>query len=508
MSAAVRHRYYMLMWVGIAFLAAGFVYVQFLEKDFMGSTEQNEFIIFVELPAGAKLDISDQVVAEVEKLLSDTPEIAKVVKTAAARVEGWSSKVYVTLAPRAERTRSVQDVISDLRPRVQEIGAVYDTFIYFSEPESSKELLIDVFGFDYTVLRDMAVGIAKRLQNVKGLTDIKLRYKPGRPEVKINVDKERAAYFGFTVKDIAETLHAQIRGLRATYFYTANEQIETVARLQEKHRKTLEDINALTLIANDGTIVPIQQVASFEFALTPSEIWRKDKQRMIQVSSNREKLALSTAVEKGGRQLKGMDVPENYYYQFGGDYQQMIQNEKEFKFAFLVMALLVYIVLACLFESYAQPFLIMLTVPLAIISVVPVLYFSKTAVTMGVYLGLIMLGGLVVTNAIILLDRLNMIKPGENMLRAVILVGRQRLMSIVLVQLTTILDLLPMMWDKSESAGLWAPLAIAVVGGITGSTILALFVIPGCFLMIRDFDQFRKRFEPEPAPQGDPLPQQ
>ncbi|HRY29963.1 MAG TPA: efflux RND transporter permease subunit [Elusimicrobiota bacterium] len=506
MSAAVRYRYQMLFWIFVAFLVSGFVYTQFLEKDFMGSTEPNEFIIFVELPAGAKLDISDQVVAEVEKILSDTPEIQKVVKTAAARVEGWSSKIYVTLVPQAERTRPVQDIINDLRPRVAEIGAVYDTFIYFSEPESSKELLVDVYGFDYNVLRDVAVGIAKRLQNVKGLTDIKLRYKPGRPEVKIMVDKDRAALFGFTVKDIAETLHAQIRGLRATYFYTATEQIETVARLQEKHRKTLEDLNSLTLMTNDGTIVPLQQVSTLEFSLTPSEIWRKDKQRMIQVSSNREKLALSTAVKKSAVHLKGMDVPQNYYYQFGGDYQQMIKNEQEFKFAFLIMVGLVYIVLACLFESYAQPLLIMLTVPLAIISVVPVLYFSGTSVTMGTYLGLIMLGGLVVTNAIILLDRLNAIQPGENLLRAVMLVGKQRLKAITLVQLTTILDLLPMIWDKSESAGLWSPLAISVVGGITGATILTLFVIPGCFLMIKDYENYKNRAEYPYSEEEIPVP--
>ncbi len=506
MSYSVRHRYQVLLWVGIAFFAAGVVYVKFLEKDFMGSTEQNEFVIFVELPAGAKLDISDQVVAEVEKVLNETPETKEVVKTAAARVEGWSSKIYVTLVPRAERTRSVQDVISDLRPRVAEIGAVYDTFIYFSEPESSKELLVDVFGFDYNVLRDLAVAISNRLQEMQGLTDVKLRYKPGRPEVKINVDKERAALFGFTVKDVAETLHAQIRGLRATYFYTANEQIETVARLQEKHRKTLEDLDSLTLVASDGNIVPLQQVASFEFALTPSEIWRKDKQRMIQVSANREKLALSTAVNRGLKQLADLEVPQTYYYQFGGDYQQMIKNEKEFKFAFLIMVGLVYIVLACLFESYAQPFLIMLTVPLAVISVVPVLYFSRTSVTMGVYLGLIMLGGLVVTNAIILVDRLNGIRPGENLLRGVLLVCKDRLKAITLVQLTTILDLLPMIWDKSESAGLWAPLAIAVVGGITGATILSLVVIPGSYLMIRDWDLYKKRFLPRPLPEGTASP--
>jgi len=247
-----------------------FIYVALLPKDFLGSTEQNEFVIFVELPAGAKLEISDQIVGDVEKVLSDTPEIAKVVKTAASRVEGWSSKVYVTMNPRSERTRSVQEIIAELRPKVSDIGAQYDAFIYFSEPESSKEFLIDVFGRDYDKLRDLASAVAQKLQDVKGLTDIKLRYKPGRPEVQDRRRQGEGRDVRFTVKDIAETLHNQIRGMRATYFYTENQQIESVIRLEEKYRKTLEDVHMLTIPSPEGTMVPIEQLAVFNYALTPA----------------------------------------------------------------------------------------------------------------------------------------------------------------------------------------------------------------------------------------------
>jgi HAE1 family hydrophobic/amphiphilic exporter-1 len=459
-----------------------------LEKEFLGTTEQNEFVIFVELPAGAKLDISDQVVAEVEKVLSDTPEIANVVKTAAARVEGWSSKVYVTLNPRSERARSVQDIISDLRPKVAEIGSVYGTFIYFSEPESSKEFLIDVFGQDYEALKDAASNIANQLQNVKGLTDVKLRYKPGRPEVKINIDKDRAALFGFTVKDIADTLHAQIRGLRATYFHTESQQIEVVPRLQEKFRKTLEDVHFLTLLNPQGDIIPLEQVASFEFALTPSEIWRKDKQRMIQASANRERLALSTAAKKARKALKNVNVPAGYYFQIGGDYVTMLQNEKEFRFAFIVMVGLVYIVLASMFESYLHPLLIMFTIPMALIGSIPLLLFTGTPVTMGVYIGMIMLGGIVVNNAIILIDQMNLsVAQGRPLLRSVLQVSQLRLSPILNTSLTTILGLLPMIWGRSESSQLWAPLALTVIGGLTVATFLTLFVVPPVYYFMEKY---------------------
>lgn len=499
-SLSIRHRYRLLLYIAIGFLIAGYGYTRFLEKDFMGSTEQDEFVIYVELPSGTKLGISDQVVAEVEKILSEDPDIKGMVKTAAARIEGWSSKVYVTVTPQSERTRTVQEIIDNLRPKVSEVGAVYDAFVYFSEPSSSKEFLIDLFGLQYEKLRDIAISVSKELGSIKGLADVKLRYKPGQPEIKINVDKDRAALFGLTVKDIAETLHAQIRGLRATYFFTQNLQIETVARLQEKDRKTVEDLNYLTITGPDGTIVPLMQVSSFEYGLTPSEIYRKDKQRMIQVSANRESLALGKAAKLTMGKLKSIQFPTGYYYQVGGDYEQMLDNEREFKFAFFIMVGLLYILLACLFESYAIPLLIMLTVPLAVISVVPVLIIGRISVTIGVYLGLIMLGGKVVTDAILLLEKIQEAKPGDNILRAVLKAAKSRLKAIALVQLTTILGLLPMIWDKSSSSSLWSPLAITVVGGVIGATILSMFVVPACYLMIRDLDEYGKRLEKKGPP--------
>ena len=496
-AQSVRKQFYISAGLIAATALTVFIYIRLLPKDFLGSTEQNEFVIFVELPAGAKLEISDQIVGAVEKILQDTPDIAKVVKTAAARVEGWSSKIYVTLAPRSERSRTIPQIIADIRPKITDIGSQYDAFIYFSEPEASKEFLIDVFGLDYDKLRDLASAIAQKLQEVKGLTDIKLRYKPGRPEVQINVDKEKAALFGFTVKDIAETLHNQIRGMRATYFYTENMQIESIIRLEEKYRKTLEDVHALTLPGAEGSMVPIEQVATFGYALTPSEIWRRDKQRMIQVSSNREHLPLSEAAKKAIGALKSLNVPEGYYFQVGGDYVDMVQNEKEFQFAFFIMAGLVFIVLASMFESTIQASLVMATIPMAFIGSIPLLYFTKTSATMGVYIGMIMMGGTVARDAIILVEKINHGREveGRTLKRAVLEASLIRLAPILSTSLTIILDLLPMVASKSESAQLWAPLALTVIGGMTASTFLTLFIVPSLYYYVEHYrERFRIKF--------------
>jgi HAE1 family hydrophobic/amphiphilic exporter-1 len=500
---AIRKRYIAIVSILFLFLFSFLIYRNFLEKDYLGTTEQSEFTIFVELPSGAKLEISDQVVSEVESQLTSILEIKEVTKTVTARVEGWSSKVYVTLVPRSERARTVQEVIDSLRPRLKKIGEIYDTFIYFSEPESANEVFLDVYGYNYNILRDLAISLAKSMGTVSGLADVKLRYKPGRPEMRFNVDKQRAAYFGLSVKDIAEITHAQMRGLRATYFHDKARQIETIARLDERHRRDFEDLKKLTLDTPSGAQIYLEQIADFNFALTPSEIWRKDKTRMIQVSALRGTLALGTAVDRIKKSLAHIKPPKDYYFEFAGDYQEMVQNEKEFRFALYVMVFLVFAVLASLFESYSQPLIIMVTVPMGAIGAILALFITHKPVTMGVFIGLIILGGIVVNNAIILIDRINHLRrkeesifPGTTLngekllrrecLRAVLKAGEHRLRPILMTTLTTILGLVPMALDRSESAALWSPLAITVIGGLTVSTILTLFIVPSFYMMLED----------------------
>ncbi|MFB0526686.1 MAG: efflux RND transporter permease subunit [bacterium] len=499
----LRKRYIAIAGLVFLFLLSLLIYRSFLEKDYMGTTEQSEFTIFVELPSGAKLEISDQVVSEVESMLTTIPEIKEVTKTVTARVEGWSSKVYVTLLPRSERARTVQEVIDTLRPRVRQIGEVYDTFIYFSEPQSASEVFLDVYGYDYNVLRDLAISLGKSMGTVAGLADVKLRYKPGRPEMRFNVDKQRSAYFGLSVRDIAEITHAQMRGLRATYFHDKARQVETIARLDERHRRDFEDLRKLTLDTPSGAQIYLEQIVDFNFALSPSEIWRKDKNRMIQVSAHRGRLTLGTAVERIKKSIANIKPPKDYYYEFSGDYQEMVQNEKEFKFALCIMVILVFIVLASLFESYSQPLIIMVTVPMAVIGAILALFITHKPVTMGVFIGLIMLGGIAVNNAIILVDRINHLRGkeedalvGNNLnggkilrrepLKAVLQAGGDRLRPILMTSLTTILGLLPMALDRSEGSSLWSPLAITVIGGLAASTILTLFIVPAFYMIFED----------------------
>ncbi|HPN72601.1 MAG TPA: efflux RND transporter permease subunit, partial [Candidatus Omnitrophota bacterium] len=446
-------------------------------KEYLGTTEQNRFTIFVELPTGAKLDSSDEVVRQIEEILREVPEV----KTFTSRVEAWSSKVYVELVGITERKRSVNEVIEDLRPKVERLQPA---FVYFEEDQEvgTKEIVLNVFGYDYDILREIAIALTTRMAKVPNFTDTKIRMREGRPELNIKVDREKSAYFGFTTKDVADMVHAMVRGVRATMFHTEASEVETIVRKQEKDRRTVKDIHTLFMSKTGDDRVALAQMAKFQYGLGPNEVWRKDRARMIQVSANIGQLPLGKAAQVLRQELSDLSLPEDYYYEIGGDYPTLQKMQGEFILTITVVLVLIYLVLASIFESYRQPFIIMITVVLATIGAIGSLYFTVKIVGMGALIGLMMLAGIVVNNGIILVDHANELKGKyRNMYKLLLQAARDRLRPVLMTTSTTIFGLLPMALDKSEGSNLWNPLAITVIGGLFFATPLTLVMVPSIY---------------------------
>jgi len=506
--AALKFRY---IFSGIAFivLAVSVVFGLRLEKEFMVEAEEGRFTIFAELEPGAKLDVTDKMVKELEEGLKKIKEI----KTFTSRVEPWSSKIYVKLVPVKDRRRTTKEVMDVIRAEGEIVSKRYKGgFIYFSELEESglKELTLDLFGYDYKILKETAISIATRLGTIDGLQDIRMSRISGRPEWLVKIDKQRASSFGFTTQETAETLHGEIRGLRATLFHTEAREIETVSRLQKKYRSKLDDVRRLTLYTPDGESILLEQVADFVPDIGMSEIIRKNKTRVVHITAMVSKGSLQKAVSRVRASLADMEFPKDYYWRVGGEYERNLRNEKELS-AFPVSLkppyiqmpgvlwitlILVFMVLASLFESFSQPFIIIFSVPLAIVGVVAALFISHKPISRGVIIGAIMLAGIVVNNAIILVDRINFLrtkKSGDRkdrywqILHSAVTAGEDRLRPIFMTTATTILGLVPMAFDRSESANLWSPLAITVIGGLTSSTVMTLFLVPSVYMIFEDF---------------------
>lgn len=477
-----------------------------LEKEFIGIAEQNKVTIFIEMPTGTRLDVTDKVVSQVESYVSKIPEV----KTATAKVEPWSSKIYVELFPLSKRKKPTAQLINELRPFTDKFEPA---FIYYEEAEEvgTKEILIELYGYDYDTLKNLAIQTAQKIQAIPKFTDTKIRMREGRPEMQLFIDKRQAAMFGLNVEDVALALHTYMRGLVATRFHGKDEtreplkegaeeakETETIVRLDERYRKTFEALRRINLVTPDKEQVYLSQLADFKTGVGPSEIWRKNKARMVQVSANTGGIALGTAAEKVKQALAELEFPKDYFWQLGGNYDKMVRNQKELALAVILSLVLVYMILASLFESVTQPFIILMTVPLAAIGAIIALRLTNASVGTGVLIGAIMLGGIVVNNAIVLIDRINFLRRKRGALEAgsnrgvIIAASYDRLRPIMMTSLTTILGLIPMALDKSESSQLWSPLAITVIGGLTMATLLTLLVIPCFYLIFRDLRLVRK----------------
>ncbi|MBU1084579.1 MAG: efflux RND transporter permease subunit, partial [Candidatus Omnitrophica bacterium] len=338
-----RRRFMMLSIAGVLFAGAIYLYGS-MGKEYMGTTEQNRFTIFIEMPTGVKLDSSDETVRMVEEMLKEVPEV----KNFTARVEGWSSKIYVDLVGLKERRRSVSDVMDSLRPKV---ARLQPAFIYFEEEQEvgTKEIILNIFGYDYEILREIAIALTTRMGRIPYFTDTKIRMREGRPELDLVVDKQKSANFGFSTKEIADMVHAKVRGVRATMFHTKASEVETIVRMQEKDRRTVKDIHGLTVSRMGDDRVSLDQMVGFKYGLGPSEVWRKNRSRMIQVSANIGELPLGKAAELLNSELDDLNLPEDYFYEIGGDYETLLKTQQEFFLTILIIVLLIYLVLASIF---------------------------------------------------------------------------------------------------------------------------------------------------------------
>ena len=474
------------------FILAVFVFSG-LGAEFLEPAQIGKFTVHVQLPTGTKLEATDATVAEVEKILASVPEV----KTISTKAERWSTKIYVTLVPRKHRKHSREQIIADLRPKLQEIQPA---FIYFEESQEigSEEIFVELYGCDYDLLKNLAVQSARAISGVNSFTDTKIRMEEGRPVMCITLDKAKMGLFGLTAGSVAKELHTQMRGLVATRYRAEAKEVETIVRLAPEFRNTLDSLHNLNTVNPWGQPVYLAQIAKFSMSKDPSEIWHRNKERMAQVSTNRGRIPLNKAAELIRSKMQSLKFPEGYSWEFGYNYFSMIRNRQEFTQVGVLVLILIYLVLASLFESYFQPLIIMTSVPLALIGASFALKLTGNSVSMGVWVGLVVLGGIVVNNAIILVDRVNFFRrevtKSENstkfvLVRCLTRACQDRLRPILMTTLTTILGLVPLAVDRSESSALWSVLAITVVGGLSVSAFLTLFVVPSVYMVFENLKQ-------------------
>lgn len=488
-TEAFKMKYPLLLIIFMLLLVAGHG-ISKMDIDLPTTLEENEFGIIVFPIAGADLDANDQVAKKIEDLLKQYPEI----ETMSTVVRKDDLKVYVKLVPRKKRKISKGQIMEFIREKGQEaIKEVHEDYSLIVDEgissDESRKIIVNIFGHENDKLEELAHEVSQRMGKVPGVSNIVMTDLRKRPEYDMIVDRGRAAFYGLTVKDIADAMHAQVRGMRPTKYHEqkGGAEIETITRLQAIYRQKIEDLRKIFVTSpSTRQQILVEQIASFHPTFGPNTIDRKDKYRYVFVKADTN-MALETTAKKVKEALTGINYPEDYFYRFGGKYPELVKSKTQLTYAVCVTILLIYMILACLYQSFMQPLIIMVAVPLASIGVYAGLKLTGKTLSEHVFIGMIMLAGTVVNNSTVMIDRYNNLKDKiHNQYELLIRAGEDRLRPIVMTTTSTILGFVPMSLGLGESGDLWSPLAITVMGGLISSTILTLIVIPMIFLVISD----------------------
>ncbi|WP_413853028.1 efflux RND transporter permease subunit [Candidatus Ruminimicrobium bovinum] len=447
------------------------------DSEFMDPGDVNTFRIGVQFPPATRIELSNEVVKKMEQaLLGYKDQVERV----SSKVEKLHTFVEVKVYERPEEFKA------EFRKR---FGEFSPAFVYFQDSQDSaaKEIYVDFYGQNYDTLKQLAFSSSGRLQQVKGLTDVKIRMREDEPEVLVNVDYNRLAIFGLTTYYFSNTLHCQIRGLIATQYRTEGKQIETICRLYPGSIPNVDSIPFVGMVNPKKDVVYVGQVSEISKVKSNQEIWHKNKKRFIQISANRAKIGLTTAAQRINETLKGVAFPRDYSFKISGDYEKTVENRGSFILAVSLTVILIFFVLASIFESYLQPALIMFSLPLSIIGVAFVLWVFKKPISLGVWIGIMILFGCIVYSSIIIVDKINQRRHGRtNLLRVIFESCKERLRPELITLLMKTLGLLPMVLSRDESASMWRSLGLTVLFGTISGTILTMLIIPTAYYVLEN----------------------
>jgi HAE1 family hydrophobic/amphiphilic exporter-1 len=462
------------------------------------ATDRGQIQIQAEMPVGTKLAITDSAIMKLEKILIDeVPEMDNTFISIGAG-SGFSAlfgsstgphtaTVMLRLVDREKRARSVEKIQQDIRPKLNNIPGLIVRFT--SEQSflfgSGKPIEIKIIGYDLDRARSLSDELMMRLKKVKGLVDLESDFSQGKPEIQFIVDRQKASQFGLTPYQIGISLRSQIEGIVATQYRIQGKEYDIRITLNKEYKDTPQKIRAMTIATPVGN-VPLKNFLFDTTAVGPAKIDHENTFRVVKVSGNVEGRDQNSVAQDVKKVLKEITVPPGFNIELGGGFEEMQTTFRDIGLVILLAVFLVYIIMVGQFESLKEPFIIMFSIPLAIIGVLWILFFTNTTINMQSLLGVLLLAGVVVNNAIVYVDYTNQLRRNQKMslYDALIEAGRVRLKPILMTALTTIFGLIPMALGIGSGSELRAPMARSVIGGLIFSTFLTLVFIPTLYLVI------------------------
>ncbi len=499
---SLNHRLFVVIFLIVSF-AGSIALVPMVGTEFLPSFDQGEFTISYNLPVGTVLEETADVAYEIEEEVRNIPEVDIIYSSIGVggqmntQMSPEAGSILVRLVELSARERSTSEVMEELRNKINIPGTQVNitTNSGFFGPGGGKPIAIKVKGDNLDTLERLAAEIGNEMKQVKGVREVEDSFAEGRPEFLIEVDRSLAARLGLRVTQIATSVKTAISGDVATTYEVGGEEYDVKVRLQEDDRQNIEQIKNLNLISVTGAKVPLTRVAEFEYDTGPKEILRDNQVRYAEITASLYQMDLGTAVNNIKERInENVNLPDGYEVKYTGQFQDLQESFTSLGLAFLLSLVLVYMVMASQFESLIHPFVIMFTVPMALIGVIIGIFVTGNSLSVPAIIGVITLAGIVVNNAIVLVDYINTLrKQGKNKFEAIMEAGPVRLRPIMMTALTTVLGLFPLALGIGEGSELEAPIAIVIISGLLFSTLLTLYIIPVMYSILTGLSVWFKR---------------
>lgn len=470
-----------------------FLLLPSLGSELIPEVHQGEFIVEVYLPVGTRIEETDKKMREVENRISGMDmieEISVVIgaeKSANLKSDEGEHTGKLTIRMPSEFVREEYEtaLIADIRRELAQIAGIVTKISRPALFSFKTPVEVQVQGFDLSTLKRLSLEVENQLSELPGLTDVKSNIQTGNPEVQIFYDRKLLAKYGLKIFEVASIVRNKIKGEVATFFKEKDRRIDILVRLKDEDKGSIDALRRV--VVNPGGKVPIflDAVARITIGEGPSEIRRVEQQRVAVITANTTGIDLGSALDNIVEALDEIRWPYGFSYALSGQKEEMNTSINSLILALSLALFLVYVVMASQFESLIHPFVIMFTIPLALIGVVGVLWLLSVPLSVVVFLGLIMLAGIVVNNAIVLVDYINHLRAnGMEKIEAIVTAGTVRLRPILMTTATTVLGLMPMALGFGEGAEIRTPMAITVVAGLVSSTVLTLLVIPTVYALV------------------------
>lgn len=477
------------------------VFVGVIGTDFMPQNDEGRLTVTIELQRGTRLEEASKMARIIESRIAKIAPETQLISTSTGSPDetGFSSLfisstnnkivMMVRTSKKYDRERTIFEIAEKIREDLATLPEVitYDvsTASFVGGMMGGNNVEVEIFGHDFDATNAVAAELKQRMEKLSGARNVDIDREEDRPELKIELDKEKISRHGINTVMMASYVRNRVNGMSAGNFKEQGDEYPILVRLTEEHRNSITSIEELNIATMQGKLLKLKELADIKEYWGPPNIERKRRDRIVTVSATPEGVSLGELAEQIKAEVKQISVPQGVQVQVGGDYETQQESFADIATLFLLVVILVYIVMASQFESFSKPFIIMMSVPFAITGVILALLITGTSLNLIGSLGVVLLVGIVVKNGIVLVDYINLMRDrGNELNEAIALSGQSRLRPVLMTAVTTILGMIPMTLSTSEGSETWVPMGIVVIGGMVVSTLVTLIVVPTLYAVM------------------------